>query len=212
MTLALVASSLIDLQQMLGMARAELATDTELILNPQGIYFAAQPLGKEGKIAFLYPGQGSQYPDMLADLVMQFPQLAETFELANGLLTDQLPRPLSEYVFPVPAHDDKTSRRQRAELTDTRVAQPALGAAGAAMSRFLTLTGLEPDFVAGHSYGELVALWRAGVFDADTLQTVSAARGRFMDEATGPDSGAMAAVIADQTAVEQMLSGLPDVT
>ena len=212
LTLALVASSLIDLQQMLGMARAELATDTELILNPQGIYFAAQPLGKEGKIAFLYPGQGSQYPDMLADLVMQFPQLAETFELANGLLTDQLPRPLSEYVFPVPAHDDKTSRRQRAELTDTRVAQPALGAAGAAMSRFLTLTGLEPDFVAGHSYGELVALWRAGVFDADTLQTVSAARGRFMDEATGPDSGAMAAVIADQTAVEQMLSGLPDVT
>ena len=212
LTLALVASSLVDLRQMLGMARAELAAGAELILNPQGIYFAQEPLGRSGKVAFLYPGQGSQYPNMLAELVMQFPQLGEPFERANVLLAGQLARPLSEYVFPVPAHDDETVNQQRAELTNTRVAQPALGAAGAAMSRFIDQTGLKPDFVAGHSYGELVALWRAGVFDADALQRISLARGRFMDEATGPDSGAMAAVIADQPAVEEMLRGLPDVS
>lgn len=211
LTLALVASSPLDLRQMLAMAKEELLAGAELILNPQGIYFAAEPLGREGKVAFLFPGQGSQYPNMLADLVMQFPQLGEPFEHANRLAAGQLERPLSEYVYPVPAHDDATARQQRADLTDTRVAQSALGAAGLAVSGFLAAVGLQPDFMAGHSYGELVALCRAGVFDQDALQRISLARGRFMAEATGPDSGAMAAVVADQAAVEQAVQGLPDV-
>ena len=212
LTLALVASSPLDLGQMLAMARSELQAGAELILNPQGIYFAAEPLGRGGKVAFLFPGQGSQYPNMLADLVMQFPQMGEPFECANRLAAGKLARPLSEYVYPVPAHDDETVKQQRAELTDTRVAQPALGATGLAVSNFLATLGLQPDFVAGHSYGELVALCQAGVFDPDALQAISLARGRYMAEATGPDSGAMAAVIADQTAVAGVAQGLPDVT
>ncbi|MEZ4767668.1 MAG: SDR family NAD(P)-dependent oxidoreductase [Caldilineales bacterium] len=212
LTLSLVASSLVDLRQMLAMARSELHAGADLILNPQGIYFADEPLGRAGKVAFLYPGQGSQYPNMLADLVMQFPHVGEPFERANSQLAGKLKRPLGEYVYPVPAYDDDTASRQRAELTDTRIAQPALGAAGLAVSRFLAAVGLQPDFVAGHSYGELVALCQAGVFDEDTLYAVSLARGQFMAEATGPDSGTMAAVIADRTVVEEVMRGLSDVT
>ncbi|MCB0199212.1 MAG: acyltransferase domain-containing protein, partial [Anaerolineae bacterium] len=212
LTLTLVASSLVDLRQMLAMARSELLAGADLVLNPQGIYFAEEPLGLAGKVAFLYPGQGSQYPNMLADLVMQFPWLGEPFEHANRLAAGQLPRPLSEYVYPAPAHDAKMAKKQRAQLTDTRVAQSALGAAGLAVSRFLAEVGLQPDFVAGHSYGELVALCRAGVFDQDALQKISLARGRFMAEATGPDSGTMAAVIANQATVEEIVRELSDVT
>ncbi|MEA3337592.1 MAG: SDR family NAD(P)-dependent oxidoreductase [Chloroflexota bacterium] len=205
LTLAIVASSLGDLRQKLQGARRELEAGSELIDNPQGIYFARKPLGISGKVAFLYPGQGSQYPNMLADLVMQFPQLGEPFEIANGVLADHLPKPLSEFVFPVPAHDDETAKAQHSALTDTRVAQPALGAAGLAMSQFVEEAGLVPDFVAGHSYGEIVALCRAGVIDGEALYAISSARGRFMAEATGPDAGTMAAVLADQLVVEEVL-------
>ena len=77
----------------------------------------------------------------------------------------------------------------------TDVAQPAIGAACVGMLRLLRSLGLEPDMVAGHSYGELVALHAAGVLDAEALAELSEARGRLMQEA-GRGAGAMAALLA----------------
>ncbi len=211
-TLAVVATSLEDLQQKLAQAKARMGAGEMLIRDSRGIYFAQEPSSQAGKVAFLFPGQGSQYPDMLRDLVMQFPLVREQFEHANRVLAERLPRPLSDYIFPIPTKSEEATQANRQALTDTRIAQPALGAAGLAVSTLLQKMGVRPDFVAGHSYGEIVALCQARVFGQEELFAISEARGRFMAEATGPDSGAMAAVRGDRATVEAITKGIPDLT
>ena len=102
-----------------------------------------------GSVAFLYPGQGSQRPGMLADLFVAFPNLQRW--LRSGA-------PWADRMFPAAAFSDEARAKQREALTDTRVAQPALGIAGLAMTELLASCGLRPDVAGGHSYGELVAL------------------------------------------------------
>lgn len=193
--LALVATSAEDLLQKL--TRAEPLLDGEAARRHEagGIHFSRSPLWPEGKLAFLFPGQGSQYLQMLRDLVERFPEARASFDLFDDALADRLEQPLSRYVFPEPA-DAEAAKRDEAALTDTNVAQPALGAAGVAMSQLLGAFGVTPELVAGHSYGEFVALHAAGCFDAATLARLSEARGRFMREAAGDDGGTMAAVDA----------------
>jgi acyl transferase domain-containing protein/NAD(P)H-dependent flavin oxidoreductase YrpB (nitropropane dioxygenase family)/acyl carrier protein len=180
---AVVATSLADLEAKLAVARRNEKVD--------GVHYAppAGPVGDPGGIAFLHPGQGSQRPGMLADLLVAFPPLQAVLGAGSPELLAAM--------FPPAAFDQGTRAAQQAALTDTRVAQPALGLAGVAMTQLLTRLGVVPDHVAGHSYGELVALHTAGVVDTATLVTLSEARGRAMvaaTEAQGDDPGAMAAV------------------
>jgi acyl transferase domain-containing protein/NAD(P)H-dependent flavin oxidoreductase YrpB (nitropropane dioxygenase family) len=209
-TVALVASSIADARQKLSDARAKIAAGIPAIADPRGVFYAAQPLAATGRLALLFPGQGSQYPGMLSELALQFPQVRACFEQANLVLDGQLERPLSDYIFPLPTFDEQAAAAARQALTATQVAQPALGAAGMAAGTLLAALGLRPDFVSGHSYGEIVALWAAGVLDAQAMLRVSDARGRFMAEAAGPEAGTMAAVKADAATVSALLG--PDTT
>ena len=212
LALAVIASSLDDLRQKLASARQNLAqVNQSQLSDPRGVYFSEQPLGAGAKIAFLFPGQGSQYPHMLQDLLLHFPEMQAVFEQASHALRGALPLPLSSYVFPPSSFTpDEAKARQRA-LTETNVAQPALGAAGMAMFGLLHQLGLKPDMLAGHSYGEYVALAAAGVFDLDTLIAVSEARGRFIVRSAEGELGTMAAVEADSAQVASVLAGAPDV-
>jgi acyl transferase domain-containing protein len=111
---------------------------------------------------------------MLRDLAIQFPEVRELFELGDQVLAERLAKPLSGYFFPRRALARKNRALQQA-LTQTDVAQPALGVAGLAMFRMLQALGLQPDFAAGHSYGEYVALAAAGVLSKETLITLAGA-------------------------------------
>lgn len=145
-------------------------------------------LGPDPKLAFLYPGQGSQRPHMLADLFVAFPHLQTTLSSAQRW---------AGHMFPEIAFTAAQRQAQAEALTDTRVAQPALGLAALAITRLLSDLGVDPDMAGGHSYGELAALRAAGVFDDATLLALSEARGQAMvaaAEALGEDMGAMAAV------------------
>jgi len=188
--LALVARDVADLRDKLGAART-FAADGKTI-------FAATEdrAGSHSKVAFLFPGQGSQYPGMLADLFVSFPRLQRYLRLGRELVP---------YIFPPDAFTREARKAQADQLTDTRVAQPALGMVDLAMANLLTSVGVRADMTGGHSYGELVALCFAGSFDESALVSVSGARARAILDAAGDDPGTMAAVSAPASDVEHVL-------
>ncbi|MFC7450881.1 SDR family NAD(P)-dependent oxidoreductase [Rhodococcus daqingensis] len=191
---ALVAGDLDELAAKLEPARA-FETDASA-----GV-FAREPRAESGQVAFLFPGQGSHRVGMLADLFVAFPRLRD-------LVRDD---ETAGAMFPPAAFSPEDSAWQRATLADTRIAQRALGAAGMATHQLLTSLGVRPDAVAGHSYGELVALYAAGVFGADELLDLSIARGEAIHaaavSAADGDPGAMAAVPAAPQRVQAVLAG-----
>ncbi|WP_143666504.1 type I polyketide synthase, partial [Streptomyces reticuliscabiei] len=162
------------------------------LTTPDGVtYRTGTPT--PGRTAFLFSGQGSQYTGMGADLAMHFPAAREAWDrAAEHELDAELP--LHRVVFPVPAFTEESRAAQQDLLTRTEWAQPALAVQSAALLAVLRAAGVEPDCVAGHSFGELVALHAAGVLDERVLLRLARRRGELMrDAATEP--GAMLAVM-----------------
>jgi acyl transferase domain-containing protein len=190
--LAIVADDLDDLRAKVEAARAG--------RRGPGIYAPGEPLAAEGEaptVAFLFPGQGSQRPGMASDLFVSF---AETRPLLR------LGKKWAATMLPPAAFSDAGRDEQRRALTDTRVAQPALGIAGLAATTVLDRFGVRPDIVAGHSYGELVALCVAGALDPDILLALSEARGEAMVAAVPDgDPGGMVAVAAARERIYEVL-------
>ena len=162
--------------------------------DPAAGLYSGDP--EPGKVAMLFPGQGSQRPGMLAEMFVAFPELSHLLQLGEKW---------ADPLFPPAAFDHDGRRQQERRLRDTRVAQPALGIAGLAVHHLLSRLGVEADMLAGHSYGELVALCAAGAFDAAALLELSEARAEAILAAAGDDPGAMAAVPAPPADVERAL-------
>ncbi|MFF7241015.1 SDR family NAD(P)-dependent oxidoreductase [Streptomyces collinus] len=150
----------------------------------------------DAKVAFLFPGQGSQRPGMLADLLVALPELRYYLHLG---------RAHADTLYPPAAFGEEARERHCAALTDTRAAQPALGITGLAAHAFLTAAGVTPDLAAGHSYGELAALGAAGALDAETLLELSGERASAILAAAGEEPGTMAAVGAGAARVARAL-------
>ena len=207
--LAIVATSPEDLQAKL--AKAKSALESRQSLNdPQGIYLAYGPA--RGKVAFLFPGQGSQKTHMLRDLALHFPEFHGSLEQAEQVLAGRFPKKLSSYIYPPPAFGSEREKQQNLELTDTVVAQPALGVVEIALCRALERLGVKPDMTAGHSYGEYVALAAAGVISDAALFNLSESRGRAIKDTTHEEAGTMAAVQADAEAITNALAGMQGIT
>jgi acyl transferase domain-containing protein/NAD(P)H-dependent flavin oxidoreductase YrpB (nitropropane dioxygenase family) len=136
-------------------------------------------------VAFLFPGQGSQHTGALGELFVAFPELRHYLEIG---------RRWADRLLPATAFDPARQREQSDQLRDTRVAQPALGICGLAVSHLLGRLGVRADMSGGHSYGELVALSTAGAFDPLTLLDLSDARATAILSAAGEDPGTMAAI------------------
>lgn len=127
----------------------------------RGTYYWDQPLGDAGGLAFLFPGEGSQYPGMLADLCVHFPEVRRLFDTSDRIALEHGDAvPPSEYLFGRPDTAD-------GELWSATTAVNVVLSAQWALYQVLTRLGLRPDAVAGHSSGELLALASAGVLDAD---------------------------------------------
>jgi acyl transferase domain-containing protein/acyl carrier protein len=170
-------------------------------LRAQGIF---RGRGPAPKVAFLYPGQGSQYVNMLRGLRAAEPLVARTFDEADRVMTPLLGKPLSEYIFVDPA-DPAALTRADEDLKQTAITQPAVLAADLALTRLLDAYGIRPDMTMGHSLGEYGALVAAGALPfADALAAVSA-RGREMMRVAVADNGRMAAVFAPLTEIERVL-------
>ncbi|MGA2508657.1 MAG: ACP S-malonyltransferase [Candidatus Acidiferrales bacterium] len=134
-----------------------------------------------GKLAFLFPGQASQYPGMGRDLAANFPESRAVFDEADAALGF----PISKLCFEGPEEDLK--------LTENT--QPAILTVSVAVYRALEKRGIAPDFAAGHSLGEYSALVAAGALEFSTAVKLVRGRGRYMQEAVPAGEGAMAAIL-----------------
>ncbi|KAA0578807.1 SDR family oxidoreductase [Azospirillum sp. B21] len=161
-----------------------------------------------GKVAFLFPGQGSQYVSMGADLAVAFDEARAVWDGQAALPAMPGQPPIHRVVFPPPAFTREEAEAQEASLTRMIHAQPAIGTASLALLAVLERAGIRADAMAGHSFGEITALCAAGAIDRDTALTLAAERARCMEAAATGSDGAMIAVAAGRERVEPLLQGL----
>lgn len=156
-------------------------------------------------IAFVFPGQGSQYIGMCRDLACQFPQFLNGLEQANNTFIETTGNEsLADVLYPIPVFSKSDEKQQEETLRQTQNAQPAIGAVSLAALDVLNYFSVKPKSAIGHSYGELVALSAAGLYDTETCHRLSRIRGELMAAGEG-DRGSMLAVVAPYQQVQTLL-------
>ncbi|AKT41316.1 type I polyketide synthase [Chondromyces crocatus] len=189
--LALVASSASE-------ARERLASFLASTPGP-GLSSARARTDRRPRIAFLFSGQGAQYPGMARALHATQPVFREAVDRCAALLDPHLERPITEVLFP-----PEGAPAAPGALDQTAVTQPALFTIAYALTTLWRSLGVEPEAVLGHSVGEIAAACCAGALSLEDAAPFIAARGRLMQSL--PGGGAMAAVFAAPEQIADVLA------
>ncbi|WP_249755996.1 type I polyketide synthase [Microvenator marinus] len=176
------------------------------VLSNQGIFL--QESVADGKLAMLFPGQGSQYLMMGQALCERFPVAQRVFDEADRIMMPILGRKLSDIINPDLSKIDAAQAFR--DLSQTEVTQPAVLTLNVAILEVLKSMGIQPDIVAGHSLGEYGACVAAGVMSFESALKTVAARGTEMARATpmNGDCGIMASVPASVDEVQAVLKSV----
>ncbi len=175
-----------------------------LYLRMKGIY-PFTPSEIKPKVCFMFPGQGSQYVDMMKDLASKYKVVQDTFDEADRLLTNIIGQTLTETLWSKPGETKEKIAEREAAIKKTEMTQPAVLTADIAMMRLLSSFGIKPDVVMGHSLGEYAAAVAAGIFDFENGLKAVCTRGKVMSEIKVEDNGKMASIAAPVERVEPEL-------
>ncbi|MBF5042081.1 amino acid adenylation domain-containing protein [Aggregicoccus sp. 17bor-14] len=156
----------------------------------------------EPRVAFLFPGQGSQYVDMGKALYAREPVFRDAVDRCAELLLPHLGKDLRTLMYP-PAGDAEAAARA---LRETSITQPALFVTSYALAQLWLSLGVQPGAMVGHSVGEFVAACLAGVFSLEDALKLVALRGRLME---AQPRGSMLSVRLPAAQLEQRLSAWP---
>lgn len=163
-----VASSPEDLSRRASRAAEKLTSgEARPIRDSKGTYYLSESAHRGGRLAMIFPGQGSQYVGMLSELAAHFADVRNCFDAADASLPKLAGRRLSEDVFPPPARSDQRRAEQEARLSTIERANPAVLTAGGAMFLLLQRLGLRADMMTGHSSGEWLVLPASGMVEID---------------------------------------------
>ncbi|MYQ44089.1 acyltransferase domain-containing protein, partial [Streptomyces sp. SID4985] len=209
-SLATARAALEQRAAVVGSTRGELLTGLKTLAegtDAPNVLRAVGPRGADAgqgrtRTAFLLTGQGSQRLGMGRELYESAPVFAAAFDAVCAHLDPALSRPLKDVLFAPENSADS------ALLDQTAFTQAALFAIETALYRLLEHHGVVPDFLLGHSLGEVTAAHLAGVWDLADVCAVVAARGRFMQAAR--EGGAMAALEAAEDEVRETLAPFGD--
>ncbi len=181
--------------------------------HPKGIFFRSEGISPGDKIAAIFPGQGSQYLNMLVRAVTNFPPLRQAFESMDQIFHANGQNLLSDIVYPIPSFDPQTEKEQEGQLQETDYAQAGIGVVSYGLFSLLKQAGFQPDFTAGHSFGELTALWAGEAINDESFFRLVKARGEAMQPSqdTNNDPGKMAAVKGDYHQIQSKIEDLDEV-
>ena len=158
-----IASNAQDLRARLSSAQSRIASGAARIKDKSGSYFMREPLlgeGLEGKLAFIFPGVMSFYPDMLRDVTVAFPECREAFDELEEAMKDTPDFTPSNFIFPPAAY-----YRHDADIFSSGAYAQALVSvysASASLARLMATLGVKPDGVVGCAGGDLAAVFQSG--------------------------------------------------
>ncbi len=183
---------------------AHLAPATQSVAHPPDSVAVGAWQPVENGLAILFSGQGAQYPGMMADIYRARPEVRAAMDRGETIFAARRGRSLLEMMF---------DPRGAEALNRTETTQPAVFLAGAALWDLLAARGLRPDYLVGHSLGEITALYAAGALAFEDAMALVIERGRLMQLAAERHPGKIMVVFEDAAQVAERIraAGVADV-
>lgn len=175
------------------------------------VFYSSVKLLDKKNVVAMFPGQGAQYCGMFSALTGAYPEMRRSMTLADNILLAKKEKPISEVVY------SKTWLQEEKEHFDslivkTKTAQSALAAVEAGAYKVLKNRGFDAEYMLGHSFGELTALFASGAYDEETLYKLAYSRGKCMEKGLDHCSGTgMMALMCDTEQTKKLIDKISNI-